>query len=144
MRRLSFAVLTCLVSAACGPAPESDAHGPADGVAQSQGKLQYEVVVSPSTLDFGQQTVGTTSAPLAFMVQNNGTESVHISFMVNPPFNPPPVRDPVLAPGGSRELQLFFSPTSVGAFSRTIYIFTTSSNGSSYFVGALLGNGIAP
>ncbi|MFY0581392.1 hypothetical protein ACN28S_50480 [Cystobacter fuscus] len=144
MRRLGFVVLTCLVSAACGPAPESDAHGPADSVAQSHGKLQYDVVVSPSTLDFGQQIVGTTSAPQAFTVQNNGTESVHISFMVNPPFTPPYARDPVLAPGSSRELHLVFSPTSAGAFSMPIYIFSSSRNGSSIFSGTLSGTGIAP
>ncbi|ATB43533.1 hypothetical protein CYFUS_009013 [Cystobacter fuscus] len=145
MRRSGFVVLTCLVSAACGPAPERDAHGPADAVAQSQGKLQFDVVISPSSLDFGPQTVGTTSAPLAFTVQNNGTEAVHITFGVNPPFTPPSPRDPVLAPGDSRELKLVFSPTSVGAFSAPIYIMPMGPGGSSlFFRGELSGTGVAP
>ncbi|EPX60702.1 hypothetical protein D187_001351 [Cystobacter fuscus DSM 2262] len=101
-------------------------------------------MISPSTLDFGQQTVGTTSAPLSFTVQNNGTESVQISFAVNPPFVPPSAQDPVVAPGGSRELQLVFRPWSAGAFSGPIYIMPFGPSGSSFFRGTVSGTGIAP
>ncbi|WP_395837505.1 choice-of-anchor D domain-containing protein [Cystobacter fuscus] len=144
MRRVGFAVLACLVSAACGPALESDTHGPADAVGQSHGELLPDVVITPSILDFGQQTVGTTSAPLAFTVQNNGTEAVHLSFAVNPPFSPRAFDGSDLAPGTSRELKLYFSPTSAGAFSAPIYIFPSSSSGWGFFEGRLTGTGIAP
>lgn len=145
MRRLGFVVLSCLVSAACGPAPESDAHGPADAVAQSQGKLQFDVVLSASSLDFGPQTVGTTSAPLILTVRNNGTEAVHFGpLAAYPPFSPNHFDGSELAPGSSREIQLVFRPTSAGTFSTPLYFAPSGPSGSAFFTVTLLGTGVAP
>ncbi|HEX5749024.1 MAG TPA: choice-of-anchor D domain-containing protein [Archangium sp.] len=79
--------------------------------------------VSPSSLDFGEQRVGTTSASRSVTVRNTGTSALALSALTlsSGAFSLSPTTIPLtLEPGTSREFALTFSPTSVGAFTGTL------------------------
>ena len=85
------------------------------------------LVLSSTSLAFGAQAVGTTSAPQKVVVSNTGTSTLRItslavsgsSFAVSSsaPFD--------LVPGANKELTVTFNPTAAGAFTGTL---TLASN----------------
>ncbi|WP_158079862.1 choice-of-anchor D domain-containing protein [Archangium sp. Cb G35] len=105
------------------------------------------LVVEPAPLHFGEQRVGTSSAPLIAMVRNAGTGpltllSLSISggtaFSVASPTMPY-----TLAPGMSMGLPVHFHPTAEGLFSGTLSLATSDPEYSSISV-PLMGIGVMP
>ncbi|HYO55273.1 choice-of-anchor D domain-containing protein [Archangium sp.] len=72
--------------------------------------------VFPSSLQFGEQQVGTTSTPQQVTVRNTGTEDLFVSDSTTTgPFAVSPAGPLTLAPGASQELSVTFSPSTGGA-----------------------------
>jgi trimeric autotransporter adhesin len=90
-----------------------------------------EVSVSPTSLNFGNQTVFTTSAPQTVTVNNNGSAPLIVtSVSVSGPFTSTQnclTQSPIAA-GGSCSETLQFSPTSVGSAIGTL-TFTDNNGG---------------
>ena len=84
------------------------------------------LVLSHTALVFGEQAVGTTSAPQMVTVRNDGTGTLRITALsVTPPFTVTPVSAFDLTPGTSKDLLVTFSPTAQGTFTGTL---TLTSN----------------
>lgn len=105
------------------------------------------LVVEPAPLHFGEQRVGTSSAPLSVMVRNVGTGpltllSLSISggaaFSVASPMTPY-----TLAPGMALALPVYFNPTAEGLFSGALSLATNDPEFPSISV-PLMGIGVMP
>ena len=71
--------------------------------------------VFPSSLDFGEQPVGTTSAPQNVRVRNTGTEDLFIGELTPAaPFAVSPTGPFALPPGSFQEISVTFRPTTAG------------------------------
>jgi hypothetical protein len=110
---------------------------------------QPAALLSPATLAFGDQRVGTTSAPLAARLTNGGTlpmtvSSVAVTGLAD--FAIPAGGDTCtgasLAPGASCTVSVAFTPGVTGARSASL-TFTDSAPGGPHSL-ALQGRGIAP
>jgi hypothetical protein len=105
------------------------------------------VVASPSTLSFGTQQTGTTSAPLGVTLTNQG---LLYNATLGTPSSSNPVFTPAfgtctssLAPGASCQLSVTFAPTAVTAYSGTISLTAYSSGGPTQAVSfAATGSGV--
>ncbi len=90
-----------------------------------------QITVGPSSLSFGNQTVGTASSGQMITVTNNGTVNATISsiasnnsvFAVTAPAMPA-----TLAPSQSLEASVSFDPSSAGAASGAIAVSSTASS----------------
>ena len=103
-----------------------------------------KLAVSPTSLTFGNQNTGSTSATKTVTVSNTGTAALNVTGITNSnttdfvltaastPFN--------IAAGGSQTFTVAFKPGSAGAKTATISI---ASNGGNATVGAT-GTGVAP
>jgi uncharacterized repeat protein (TIGR01451 family) len=108
--------------------------------------LEGELTITPAEVDFGDQNVGTTSAPETVTLGNSGTASLDITALssAKPPFSTlggscPPV--PItLAPGASCTLVYTFAPTAPGPASQVLDV-TANAAGSGTIT--LEGNGVA-
>ena len=87
------------------------------------------VDLSPSTLSFGQQNLGTVSAPHSVTLTNTGTAVLAITGVYLLPagdteFNAWNGCDstPKLAPGGNCSIQVTFAPTVAGSYSASVSI----------------------
>jgi hypothetical protein len=105
------------------------------------------VQLTPANLDFGSQTVGTTSAEQTATLTNTGTSSLQVdSFIAAGDFamtSPDCATLPVtLAPGQVCTLELNFTPTAAGIRTGLLGV-TTSASASQQFV-VLEGIGNAP
>jgi hypothetical protein len=106
------------------------------------------ITVSPSTVVFGTQPVGTTSAPIAVTISNakSNAQSLQVIGIVSalnpvtglPDFQTNDCNTPV-APGSSCTLQVTFSPTISGLIQSSITLTDNSSDGSHTI--ELVGNG---
>src|SRR5579864_6120587 len=75
------------------------------------------IAVSPSSLSFGNQLVGTTSSALAVKVSNNGASATTVSVAASGDFaqtNNCPVSPATLAPAASCNVSVTFTPTARG------------------------------
>lgn len=127
MRRISCILLTCLFSASCQLAPEEN-KGIDQEPLRSTG-LQSTFVLSPSSLAFGDQPVGTTSAPQLLTLHNGTTETLLFLYGLNPPFRIERPSTFELPPGSSLDLAVRFSPTSAGTFTSSLLIYADNING---------------
>ena len=101
------------------------------------------VTASPATVNFGNQTVGTTSAPIAVRMTNNSKRKATISsasvsgaqFFYSGPSLPI-----TLNSGGSLTVSVTFSPAAAQSYAGTLVF--THSNGSTTLV-ALSGSGVS-
>lgn len=103
------------------------------------------VTVSPSSLSFGNQLVGTTSSALTAKVSNNGTSATTVSVAASGDFaqtNNCPVSPATLAPAASCTVSVTFKPTATGIRNGAITV-SDPLPGSPQIV-ALSGTGIAP
>jgi hypothetical protein len=97
--------------------------------------------LSPSSLNFGNQLVTTSSAPQAVTLTNTGVGALQISgFAVNGDFTLSNNCGSSLAQGASCTINVIFTPTAVG--SRSGGFTVTTNNGSSGV--ALSGTGVVP
>src|SRR5439155_547392 len=111
-------------------------------------KALFPTTVSsaPNSLNFDQQTVGTTSSPQAVTLSNTGTAPLGITTIS---FTGPNTSEyaqtnscqPAVAPEASCTINVTFSPTSSGSQSAQLQI-TDNASGSPQSVG-LSGNGVA-
>lgn len=105
------------------------ANAPGSGtIALSGNGIAGEFSVTPNPVAFGNQLVGTTSAPLTATLSNTGAGSLTVTALPDPsaPFarsggtcGPTPI---TLPGGGSCTVEYTFSPTAAGAASGTVVI----------------------
>jgi hypothetical protein len=103
------------------------------------------VTVSPKSLSFGNQLVGTSSATQTITVTNNGSVATNLSISVSGDFtqtNTCPVSPATLAMGGNCMVNAAFKPTATGVRNGVITV-THQLAGSPQSV-ALSGTGVAP
>lgn len=103
------------------------------------------IEVSPTSLDFGEQRVGTTSVSKRVTITNTGSGNLGITgISTTPPFTVPSPSAPfTLAPGGSQELLVTFRPTSEGDFAGTVTLSTDDPASPSVTI-PLSGKGVKP
>ena len=91
------------------------------------------LTVDPTSYDFGNVHVGSSSAPQTFTISNTGSADLHISGMslsdttnysldVNGGTNPCGSTTPTIAPNSSCTVTVTFSPSSTGTKNATITI----------------------
>jgi hypothetical protein len=98
---------------------------------------------TPTAIDFGSQTVGTTSSARAVTVTNNGTSSVAVSSIsATGDFAQTNNCAASLAAGASCTTNVTFSPAASGSRSGTLTIATSDPNGPTNV--SLSGTGTAP
>jgi hypothetical protein len=103
------------------------------------------VSLAPSSLAFGNQLVGSTSAAQTIKVSNNGSTATTIGIAVGGEFaqaNTCPVSPATLAPATSCTISVTFKPTAAGPLSGSVTV-TDALPGSPQIV-ALSGTGVAP
>jgi hypothetical protein len=101
--------------------------------------------VSPSTLDFGQQAVGSSTAPMSVTVNNTGAGAAQINSVVisNAAYTLTGMTFPLsLSPGASVQLNFVFTPSLATTFNATATINSSASN-SPHTVN-LTGTGVTP
>ena len=86
--------------------------------------------VSPSTLAFGAQAVGTTSAPQTVTVSNLGTEPMTITGLSssNPDYATTSPSSTTVAGGSSATFQVTFTPSAVGPRNGTVTVGTSAGD----------------
>ncbi len=114
------------------------------GIALSGNGIQGNLTITPPSAPFGDQLVGSTSAPLTVTLGNSGTASLMVTTLdtANAPFtrsggscSATPI---TIAAAGSCTLEYTFSPTATGAANQTLTV-TANAPGSGTI--ALSGNG---
>jgi hypothetical protein len=85
---------------------------------------------SPSSLDFGNQDIGTTSSPLSVILANTGSTDLVVSSVSSLPsqFAVSGLTSSTIAPGEQASYSITFSPTDAQAYSGSLS-FTTNSAG---------------
>jgi lysophospholipase L1-like esterase len=109
------------------------------------GKAKPIIAVSPPSVSFGNQAVGTSSAARDVAVTNTGTANLLISGVTKTgtgagSFGYVNGCPGTLAPAAVCTIKVTFSPTSAGAVSASIVISSNASNGTTTTI-ALSGNG---
>jgi hypothetical protein len=100
------------------------------------------VSASPTALNFGSQTAGTTSAPQTVTVSNSGSTAASVSSVtITGDFSQANTCGTSIAAGGSCTVTVKFSPTAAGSRSGTLTVNTDVSGAVSV---ALNGTGTAP
>ncbi len=122
-----------------------EAANSAQVVAVSGNGIQPAVSLSPSTLPFGNQVVGTTSPRQPVVVTNSGTDTLNVgAAAVDAPFAivADTCSNKAVAAGASCTIQVNFAPADAGSFTGTLAI-PDDAPGSPHSV-ALTGTGINP
>jgi len=104
------------------------------------------ISVSPTTVDFGNVVVGTTSAPQTVTVANTGNADLTVSNVVltgDTDFDVQTTTcvDPILAPGESCSADVVFTPSSIGGKTATVTITSDDPDTPTVEV-TLTGNGV--
>jgi hypothetical protein len=103
------------------------------------------IAVSPGSLSFGNQLVGTTSSALTIKVSNNGSTATTIGVSISGNFaqsNNCPVSPATLAAAASCTISVTFKPTVTGPLTGSVTV-TDTLPGSPQIV-TLSGTGVAP
>src|ERR1700722_13693045 len=99
------------------------------------------IYVSPKLLPFPNTAIGTTSAPLTVVIDNNQTGTLTISGMqISAPYAQTNNCGSTLAPNKTCTVSVTFSPSAVKYYSSSLTI--TDSAGNSPQVISLTGNGV--
>jgi uncharacterized repeat protein (TIGR01451 family) len=102
-----------------------------------------EVTLTPTSLNFGQVVVGTTSPAQTVILTNTGAAPLDITNITNTgPFNINETCPASLTAGQSCTIEVFFSPTAVGLANGILSIFTNA--GTSPDTVLLTGEGVPP
>jgi hypothetical protein len=122
---VSFAVLALALHVACGPGggtPNPAPGTPPAGTAPS-------VSLSPTSLAFGSQTVGTTSVPQSVTLTNSGTAALTITAIsAAGDFAQTNTCGGSVAQGGSCTIGVTFTPTAAGARTGSLTIADNAAN----------------
>ena len=95
--------------------------------------------LTPTTENFGNQNIGSTSAPFAFTFTNNSIFAATVTSVVpSPGFTLANNGCATIAPGSSCQISAAFAPTATGPATGTL---TVNSPGSS-LIATLMGNGV--
>jgi hypothetical protein len=102
-----------------------------------------DIGVNPTALDFGTDFINQTDT-MAFTVLNTGTDVLHVSNMTNvlPQFDVLGSTSFDVPVGGSQDVQVVFSSSTVGTFADTVTITSDGISGTKKV--ALAGEAIAP
>lgn len=105
---------------------------------------QPALSATPTSLAFGDQSLGSTSAPQSVTLSNPGNGVLNIaSFTVAAPFAVTGLTTPTsIAPGGTLSFQVRFAPTAAGAATGTVRL--NSDAPTSPTLISLTGNGVQP
>jgi hypothetical protein len=110
--------------------------------ALSASAMASGIAIFPSSLDFGSQTVATTTVPKLVSVTNIGTDTLNISLITaTSEFSTTTSCGTTLAAGGSCAIAVSFTPSAAGSRSGTLTI-TDDAAGSPHTV-TLAGTGVA-
>lgn len=104
---------------------------------QAQGIIN----VTPTSFDFNPVTVNSTWT-MTLAISNSGDKSISGNLSTSAPFSISPTTFS-LAPGGSTNISVRFSPTSRGAYSNEIQVSSNASNAPSFAL-TVTGSGVAP
>ena len=134
---------------ATGPANQTltvTANAPGSGsIALSGNGVQGNLTITPTSINFGDQNVGTTSAAQTVTLGNSGTGALQVTALTaaTAPFarsgGTCPALPITLAAGGSCTLSYTFAPTATGAANQNLTV-TANAPGSGSI--ALSGNGV--
>jgi hypothetical protein len=115
---------------------------PVPTLAVTQGSTSYPS--AGTAYDFGNQTVGSTSAPVAFTLTNGGPDALTISGIsaTGDYALSGPAPTTVAANGGTATVSVTFAPTATGTRTGTLVINSNATNAPTYTVN-LTGNGMA-
>jgi len=112
--------------------------------APATGTIQYsvaEIALSPSSLDFGDQRVGSSSAAQTVQLSNPGNAALSLGSIATTGDFSQTNNCPASLPGGSQcGISITFTPSATGTRSGTLTVPSSVSSGSV----ALTGTGIAP
>jgi MYXO-CTERM domain-containing protein len=125
------------------PLKTNDPARPTATVSLSGTGVKPVLSLSATSLDFGEQRVGTTSTALTVTVSNTGSGPIHVATLsTSGPFSlfMAPVLPFTLVPDASQTLQVMFSPTTQGVATGTLTLTTNDPDWSSVTV-ALMGTG---
>lgn len=135
----SCTVIYTFAPAAVGPATGSVAIGSSVGpvaLSLTGTGIQGNLVIAPATVPFGNQPIGSTSAPQSVTLSNTGTASLDVTALTTAaaPFAraggtcgaSPPI---TLTPGGSCTLTYTFAPTATGVANQVLTV-TANAPGS--------------
>jgi hypothetical protein len=100
------------------------------------------ISASPTSLDFGNVTVGQTSQPKTLTLTNTGTSPATASLVTSAPFAVSPASLTIPA-NGSATATVTFSPTSAGSSGSSVYARLSGQTTPAATV-ALAGSGVAP
>ena len=148
MRILSSLFVLGLLTAACGGPGSEQAVSPSD-VTTAQAALTG-FTVSPSAVNFGNQSVGTTSAPQTVTLYNGSTGVVQLMLLWSDGMS---AFDPrvdgynwELQPGASTSFTLAFTPTSAQTYTGTasVYAYPAGSGSPTVFSVSVTGTGTSP
>jgi hypothetical protein len=128
-----------IAGAVAGGAPPRLLGGGGSGVCAELATLARELEAAPEPVDFGEVTVGATSAALAVTLANPGAGTLTVTAVEEPggafaaaggtcgatPFG--------LGPGGSCTLEYTFSPPTAGWFEATVAVTTDATAGADGF-----------
>lgn len=139
---LSVACLGLLVS--CGPEQQREAAASTSPERESSAGLMLAGTVNPSSLNFGNQRVGTTSVAQTVTVTNTGTTTFQVTALnISGPFAVSPATAFTLAPAQTRQLSVAFTPTTQGPVSGTLTLTTNDPSNPTLSV-SLTGTGVKP
>jgi len=84
--------------------------------------------VSPTSLAFGEQSVGTTSAPQVVTLTNNGGAAIAIGISASSGFAETDNCAPSIAANGSCSISVTFSPAGPGSASGSLTLTDNATN----------------
>ncbi|MBI2929848.1 MAG: choice-of-anchor D domain-containing protein [Verrucomicrobia bacterium] len=106
-----------------------------------------DIDLMPTALGFGNQLLGTTSAPQMVTIENTGSADLHVNSLSSSssefPFSMTVSLPATIAPGGSLMFQVRFAPTTPGAKSGTVTV-SSDDPGESTRTVSCTGTGVVP
>jgi hypothetical protein len=148
----SCSISVTFVPATAGPLAASlivsdNASGSPQTAALSGTGVSPQAVLSPSTLSFGNQTTGGSSAAQVLTLSNPGTAALNITGIAlgganSSAFATTSNCGSTLAAGASCSISMTFAPTAAGSFTATLSV--ADNAGSSPQAAALSGTGVPP
>src|SRR5690349_14185010 len=136
MRKLAAGVVAVIAFAVAGAAPAIASHGGGGGGGGGGGTPAptpagtAAVSISASTVDFGAQALGTTSAPRTITITDTGTAPVFFNGTPQSGLDFNRTSDNCvgiqIAPGASCTMTVVFQPTVTGPRSSTISVIDTA------------------
>jgi Putative Ig domain/Abnormal spindle-like microcephaly-assoc'd, ASPM-SPD-2-Hydin len=140
MHKLAGGVAAAIALALCGAAPAVASHGGGGGGTPAPTPTGTAAVsISPSAVDFGDQALGTTSAPRTITITDTGTAPVFFNGTPQSGLDFNRTSDNCvgiqIAPGASCTMTVVFQPTVTGPRSSTITLIDSAGTQTISFTG---------